>query len=144
MAYSLTYKLRQGSTTTYVEQVDTGQSRLRTRSTIGATVGALTAQATWTHLQGYDLAFPVGYNNPGAGFVQQTHIGSFNTIDLFFRYDFKGEGFDKDLALTLNVNNLFDHDPPLYIGGDTIAGRNGYTNGATLGRLVQVGVSKKF
>lgn len=141
--YTLTSKLRPGSSATYIDQINFDRSRLRSRLTVGADVGKLTASATWSHLQGYDLQFPVGYNNPGAGFVQQTKIGSFNTVDLFFRYDFKGEGFDRDLALTVNVNNVFDQDPPLSI--NTGAGVTpGYANGGTLGRFVQIGVAKKF
>lgn len=140
--YTLTFKLRPGNAA-YIEQVNFDRSRFRSRLTVGAEIGNLTASATWNHLQGYKLQFPVGYNNPGAGFVQQTSVGSFNTVDLFFRYNFKGEGFDKNLALTLNLNNVFDQDPPLSIatGSGVTAG---YANGATLGRLVQVGVSKKF
>ncbi len=70
--------------------------------------------------------------------------GAFNTIDLFLKYDFGGEGLSKDLAITLNVNNVFDQDPPVYRGNQSIAGQNGYINGATLGRFVKLGVSKKF
>lgn len=142
--YVLGYSFRAPGAAAYADQASTGRSRFRSRTTIGADIGNLTASATWTHLQGYTLTQPVGYNNPGAGFVQQTRLGSFNTIDLFFRYDLKGEGFTKDLAFTLNVNNLFDQDPPLYIGSNQVAGRLGYDNGATLGRLFQFGVSKKF
>jgi iron complex outermembrane receptor protein len=98
--YTLTFKLRPGSTPNYIEQVDTDRSRFRSRLSVGGDIGKLTASATWTHLQGYDLSFPVGYNNPGAGFNQQKHVGSFNTFDLFLRYDFKGESFDKDLVVT--------------------------------------------
>lgn len=143
--YVLSFKLRSSGQPTYVEQVNTNNtSRLRTRLTVGADIGNLTASATWTHRQGYDLLAPVGYNNPGLGFLQQSSVGAFNTIDLFFRYDLKGEGLAKDLALTLNVNNLLDQDPPVYIGGNQVAGRLGYDNGATLGRLFQFGISKKF
>lgn len=141
--YTLTFKLRPGSSSNYIEQVNFDRSRLRTRMTVGADIGKLTASATWSHLQGYNLQFPVGYNNPGAGFIQQTKVGSFNTVDLFFRYDFKGEGYDKDLALTLNINNVFDQDPPLSLATG-LGVSPGYTNGGTLGRFVQVGISKKF
>lgn len=142
--YVLSYKLRGSGQPAYEEQSNTSTSRLRTRLTVGADIGNLTASATWTYRQGYDLRAPVGYNNPGAGFVQQSNVGSFNTIDLFFRYDLKGEGLSKDLAFTLNVNNLLDQDPPVYIGSNQVTGQLGYDNGATLGRLVQFGVSKKF
>lgn len=141
--YTLTFKLRAGSQPNYIEQVNFDRSRFRSRLTVGADIGKLTASATWSHLQGYDLQFPVGYDNPGAGFVQQTSVNSFNTVDLFFRYDLKGEGWDKDLALTLNVNNVFDQDPPVYIATG-LGVSPGFTNGNTLGRFVQFGVSKKF
>lgn len=48
----------------------------------------------------------------------------------------------KDLTLSLNVDNLFDQDPPLFRGQSSTF--NGFTNGFTLGRLVRLGVSKRF
>jgi hypothetical protein len=59
------------------------------------------------------------------------------------RYDFKAGGIARDLQLTLNVDNVFDTDPPEF-RGDPIAGQFGYLNSLTLGRLVQFGISKKF
>ena len=69
-------------------------------------------------------------------------MSSFNVVNLFFRYDVKGEDLLKDLSFTLNINNVFDQDPPL-LKGFNFSGQ-GYTNGSTIGRLVQLGVSKKF
>ena len=40
--------------------------------------------------------------------------------------------------LTLNVDNVFDEDPP-YSNTST-----GYANGSTLGRLVSVGLRARF
>lgn len=104
-------------------------SRFNLTAGIGATVGNFTAQATLYHTGGYDLGTALG---------AQTKVGSYNTVDLFFSYDVKGEGLLQDLSFTLNVNNVFDQDPPFFNSG------NGYTNGSTLGRLMQVGVRKKF
>jgi iron complex outermembrane receptor protein len=73
----------------------------------------------------------------------QSHYDAFNTVDLFFKYDFDGEGATKDLALTLGVNNLFDADPPVRFVGGTLP-FVGYNNGSTIGRFIQVGFSKKF
>ncbi|MEJ5975014.1 hypothetical protein WG901_00075 [Novosphingobium sp. PS1R-30] len=52
----------------------------------------------------------------------------------------------KDLAFTVNVDNVFDKAPPLYRGTYSGGGNTsvGFANGFTLGRLVRVGVSKKF
>ena len=75
--------------------------------------------------------------------MPQDRVGDFNTVNLFFKYSVPSESvLLKDLDLTLNINNVFDQDPPLYtsIGSST----PGYANGFTLGRLIQFGLSKKF
>jgi iron complex outermembrane receptor protein len=97
---------------------------------VGAKVRNLTASTSLTHSSGYDL-------DPAIGF--QTHVGSFDTVDLFFQYDLDGTGmWDKDLSFTLNVSNLFDKDPPFFNQDP------GYANGFTLGRLIQIGARKRF
>lgn len=103
-------------------------------ATVGANVGQLRAQATLNHRASYHTgtfttAFP------------QDSIGAFNVVNLFFRYDLQGEDWRKNLSFSLNVDNVFDTDPPEYrLRGNT----NGFTNGSTLGRLVQFGVHKDF
>ena len=77
-----------------------------------------------------------------ANVPNQTRVNAFNVVDLFFAYDVGGEGLFKDLAFTLNVNNLFDTDPPEL--RRTNPGDRGYGNGFTLGRLISFGVSKQF
>jgi outer membrane receptor protein involved in Fe transport len=68
-------------------------------------------------------------------------------VNLFFAYDLSRidswKGLTDKLALSLSINNVFDQDPPHYSGSyNTLY--NGYANGATVGRLAQFGVSKKF
>lgn len=116
-------------------------SRFRSRVILGADIGNLRAQATWSHTQGYNLSAPIA---AAGGFPAQTRLGSYNVFDLFFKYDVPGEGALKDLALTVNVTNLFNQDPPVYRARNITAGLNGYGNGGTVGRLVQLGVSKRF
>jgi iron complex outermembrane recepter protein len=94
------------------------------------------SQLTWNHLRGYKL-------NPVVGYIPQTEVDAYNVFNLFFKYDLNGEGATKDLSFTLNVDNVFDTDPPEY-RGDVVGGVSGFINGSTLGRLVQVGFSKKF
>ena len=113
--------------------VSPGNSALSLLVSLGAQVGNLTGSARLNHSQGYDLFPAVG---------SQTHVNSFNTVDLFFSYDFEGTGVLKDLSLTLNVNNVFDQDPPFYNANNSF--NNGYANGSTLGRLVQFGIRKKI
>ena len=129
------------ATAPLIDQILQGQSRLQMRTTAGANIGNLRAQVTWNHTAGFDFT-PA---NPGVTnfYPTQSHYDAFNTVDLFFKYDFDGEGATKDLALTLGVNNLLDADPPVrYVGGTLPF--VGYNNGSTIGRFVQVGFSKKF
>ena len=116
---------------------DSPFSDIKMRSKIGADVGNLRAEAIWNFNKGYTLARAVGVNN-------QIDIGSYSTFDLFFKYNFDGEGLLGDLAFTLTANNVFDKYPPIYSGGDIVRAQRGFRNGNTVGRLIQVGVSKKF
>ncbi|MHA4838220.1 TonB-dependent receptor [Sphingopyxis sp. MSC1_008] len=111
-----------------IDDLAANTSRLNLSATVGATIGGFSANATWYHTAGYKVQ-----NVPN-----QTRVNAFNVVDLFFAYDVGGEGLFKDLAFTLNVNNVFDQDPPFINSG------TGYTNGSTYGRLVQLGVRKKF
>jgi iron complex outermembrane recepter protein len=62
-------------------------------------------------------------------------------VNLFFKYDVPSQSkLLQNLSFTLNVNNVFDQDPPVYLSTPD----SGYTYGFTLGRLVMIGASKKF
>jgi iron complex outermembrane recepter protein len=134
-----TYVLdRQNARTAGAVYVDETQfSKFRVRSSAGLDIGGFRAQAVWNYNQGYDLDFPTGL-------IGQTKVGSYSTVDLFLKYDFGGEGLGKDLAFTLTANNVFDKYPPSFAGGDIVRPQRGFRNGNTLGRLIQVGFSKKF
>lgn len=114
-------------------------SRFRIRSSITAEVGDLLAQLTWNHTAGFDL-------DPSAGVVAplQTKVGAFDVFNLYFRYDVSGKLGINDLSLSMNIDNVFDTDPPRFIGATSGSGNRGFANGNTLGRLVQVGVEKQF
>jgi outer membrane receptor protein involved in Fe transport len=45
------------------------------------------------------------------------------------------------IQFTVNINNVFDTDPPVL---RTSNGGTGYANGLTVGRYVQFGVRAKF
>jgi iron complex outermembrane receptor protein len=111
------------------------QSRFKMRTTVGAQIGGLFSQLAWNHTRGYFIDPPIGY-------VPQTELANFNVFNLAFRYDFKQEGWLKDLSLSLNVDNVFDTDPPEYRGIKS-GGAPGVQFG-TIGRMAQVGFSKKF
>ncbi|WP_319937500.1 TonB-dependent receptor plug domain-containing protein [Sphingomonas cannabina] len=103
-----------------------GYGRLQFVATLGGKVGDLIGRAALNHRSGFPLL----------GVLPQTRVSSFDTVDLFLGYDL-GKVM-KDTMLTVNVDNVFDEDPP-YLNNAT-----GYTNGSTLGRLVSFGIRTKF
>ncbi|MNL41878.1 TonB dependent receptor [compost metagenome] len=70
--------------------------------------------------------------------VGQTKVDSFTTVNLFGAYDLGLGGVFSDTSVTLNLDNVFDEEPPFY----NAAG--GTANGSTLGRMVSVGIRKTF
>lgn len=48
----------------------------------------------------------------------------------------------RDLSFTVNVNNVFDADPPIL--RRNLPSEGCFTNGFTYGRMVIIGASKKF
>lgn len=136
--YELTRDQQATSTAEFVDQITANASRFKFRTSLGANVGGVRAQATLNHSQGYDLDPAVGFG------ATQTRVRSFNTVDLFFKYDLGGEGMLGGTSLTLNANNVLNQDPPLYLQQSIIPQSDGYINGATIGRYIQVGINKKF
>jgi iron complex outermembrane receptor protein len=131
-------RLRQASPTAAAvdEMIATGISPLNLQVVAGVDIGGFRAQATWNHSAGYNLT-------PLNSLPVQSDVDSFNTVNLFFKYDFAGDSMVlKDLTLTLNVSNVFDQDPPALLRSNP--GDRGYANGSTVGRMVIFGVSKKF
>lgn len=111
--------------------LDANVSRLQLGATLGVTWDKLTASATVNHSEGYDVT--------GAG--TQTRTDSFSPVNLAFVYDFGGETWDRDLTLTLNIDNVFDEEVPFL---NISPGIGAPVNGSTLGRFVNLGVRKRF
>lgn len=133
--------------------VSDATSRLQLQAVLGADIGNFRAQATLNHSRGFDLVRcdetttpvcrPSATGVATASGQPQDRVGDFNTVNLFFKYAVPSESLLlRDLELTLNVNNVFDQDPPVL--KRIAASTPGFANGFTLGRLVQFGVSKKF
>ncbi|MCW1429540.1 TonB-dependent receptor plug domain-containing protein [Novosphingobium sp. JCM 18896] len=137
--YELNREQKASPSLPFTDLLAANASRFRIRTTAGAEIGNLLAQVTWNHSAGYrvDPATP--------SFVPQTKVSAYDVFNLYFRYDVKSENLFKDLSFSLNVDNVFDTDPPEYRGVCTFTpGACGFINGNTLGRLVQFGASKKF
>lgn len=124
--YTLNRKTQAVQGAGFDDNLKNGTGRLTFVAALGAKVGDFTARATLNHRAGY----------PMLGVAPQTRVDSFNTVDLFFAYDLGG--LLKNTMLTVNVDNVFDQDPP-YLNSST-----GYTNGFSLGRLVSFGLRTKF
>jgi iron complex outermembrane receptor protein len=134
--------------------VNNANGRLQLQATLGADIGSFRAQATLNHSSGYGVVrcdattTPVCIASatgvPTASALPQDRVGDFNTVNLFFKYEVPGDSvLLRDLEFTVNVNNVFNQDPPLFRNVASNSA-SGYANGFTLGRLVQFGVSKKF
>ncbi len=107
--------------------------RLQLQLALGMDIRQFRFQATLNHSSGYDVVYTA--TDP------QDHVSSFDTVNLFGKYTIGGDNrFLKDLSFTLNINNVFDRDPPV---DKTITG-NGFTNGFTVGRLIMLGISDKL
>jgi iron complex outermembrane receptor protein len=105
-------------------------SRLQASGTLGATWGHLTGSATMNYSSGFDVT----------GVAPQTHLGSFHPVNLVVSYDFKGDSWRKDLTVSLNIDNVFDEDPPVLNAASAL----GITGVSSLGRFVNVGIHKHF
>ncbi|MEO6716922.1 MAG: TonB-dependent receptor [Novosphingobium sp.] len=133
----LSRKAQVSPSSAIVDELLVENSKLALRVALGAKVGALRAQATVNHSAGYNITPITGIAVP------QSRVGSFTVVNLFFKYDVPGDSMLlKDLSFTLNVDNLFDKDPPVLRRNNN--NENGFANGFTLGRLINIGINKKF
>lgn len=132
----LSRKAQRSPTAATVDELRVDRSKFSLQAIAGVNVDTFRAQVTWNHSGGYNI-------DPTNSVPVQTRVKAFNTVNLFFKYDVPGESMLlKDLSLTLNVNNVFDQDPPVLLRNNP--NEAGYANGFTLGRLIQFGISKKF
>lgn len=120
-----------------VDELLTENSKLSLRASIGANVGGFRAQVTLNHSAGYKITPITTIAEP------QDHVGAYDVVNLFFKYDVPGESkLLKNLSFTLNIDNLFDKDPPVLRRNNN--NEFGFANGFTLGRMINIGVNKKF
>jgi iron complex outermembrane recepter protein len=123
-------------TSAVIDELRRDNPKLFLQSVIGADIAGFRAQATWNHNGGYDII-------PTSGVPVQDRVDAFNTVNLFFKYDVpQDSGLFQNLSFTLNINNVFDQDPPILRRNDQ--NEFGYANGFTLGRMFILGVSKRF
>jgi iron complex outermembrane recepter protein len=103
---------------------------------VGANVGPISGSIDVKYTSGYDVPATATLNSQ----YHQTSVDAFTTFDLFLSADLGQFNVIKNAELTLNVDNVFDTDPPYSNLGSGI----GYTNGGTLGRLITIGIQAKY
>jgi len=105
----------------------------------------LSANVAWSHTGSYrnwsgTTVTPLTRSAAGVptGGGDKVKAGDF--FDLHAAYDFEGDGITQDLQLFVDINNVFDKDPPFYNSN------NGYDtfSGNPIGRLTTIGVRKKW
>jgi iron complex outermembrane receptor protein len=79
-------------TAPFLDQIAANASRFKARASVGVDIDSFRAQVSLSHSQGYDLDPAVGVG------TTQTHVSSFNVVDLFFKYDVPGKGALADLS----------------------------------------------
>ena len=104
---------------------------------------------------GFDSQVNVNYvdSYTNVNVAPETPVDSWTTVDLSLRYDFGAKGYMlSDTVLSLNVNNLFDRDPP-FVGsgfrapsGRGLNNEYGYdpTNANPVGRFITIDMKKRF
>ncbi len=132
----LTRKQQASPTAGVADVLNNENPQLYLRADLGFDIGNFRAQGTLNHTGGYKIL-------PTTSVPVQERVGAFNTVDLFFKYDVGGSSLvTKDLSLTLNISNVFNQNPPVLLRNNP--NETGFANGFTLGRLIQIGLSKKF
>lgn len=126
--YTLNRKSQAVAGGPFADDLENGVGRLSFVATLGGKAGGFVGSASFNYRGGYPILLV----------PQQTRVDAFKTVDLFLGYDLGEHGFVKNAMLTVNIDNLFDQDPPWL---NTSAA---YTNGTTLGRLVTFGIRTKF
>ncbi|WP_093667169.1 TonB-dependent receptor domain-containing protein [Sphingomonas gellani] len=126
--YTLHRKSSPSNNGVYTELLDNGASRFNFLATLGAEVGPITGRAQLAHSGGYPILFD----------ATQSRVKAFDTVDLFFSLNLEKAGLMEGTSLTLNIDNLFDENPPFRNAA------SGYANGSTLGRLFALGLRTKF
>src|SRR5690606_27454813 len=94
-----------------VDQFPFGQAKFKARGSLSLVSGPVTAVATVNYSHKYQQQFlrPSGTSN-----VQDVEtIDAFTSVDFHLGYKLPDWGGMEGTQLTLDVDNLFDKDPPL-------------------------------
>jgi iron complex outermembrane receptor protein len=127
--------------------------QFKNRAQLGWTLSGFSTDLFWNHVGGYrnyssTSVLPITVDaagNPNGG---GDPVKDGNTFDLHVQYEFGGESFARGWQVFVDVQNLFDTNPPFYNGntGGILGGAAGYNGFVSnpLGRLTALGLRVKF
>lgn len=119
-----------------ISQFPFGQAKFKARAALSAKAGPVNGQITVN----YNDKYRAQYLQPsGASSINAVEtIDAFTAVDLHLGVMLPDVGVFSGTELTLDADNILDADPPLTRSG------NGVGVGNVLGRVVTVGIRKKF
>lgn len=113
-----------------VDQLAFDTSDLQLQTYIGLNSGGFSSRLTMNYSAGFDTNTAVG----------QTEVDGYAVFNLFLGYDFpENSGVLDGVSVRLNVDNVFDEDPPFWRRN-----RNPAYAFFTLGRVFKLGLTKRF
>ena len=115
------------------DQMPANTSPYQLTANVGLTSGPFSSKLTYNYVASYSIT----------GVVGQNHISSFQLVNAMISYDLDGtwDAFSGATA-SLNINNLFDTNPPFVNSGNGTVIAPVLEN--TLGRYFQFTLTKKF
>ncbi|ACG78924.1 TonB-dependent receptor [Phenylobacterium zucineum HLK1] len=131
--YILKYDTRLSPTAPVSNSLRLGVPRATVRTTLGATAGPVSVVGFVNYRDGVTntYATPTG--------LSQYEAKSYTTVDLRLNWTLPDAGWTQGTELALQVNDVFDEEPPFFPATDGIGG--GYN---PIGRFVAVNLRKTF
>jgi iron complex outermembrane recepter protein len=131
--YILNYDTQISPGSVVSNNLDLGVARWTARATLAADIGPVTLAGFVNHRDGITS----NYTTPTG--VSAYSAGAYTTVDLRLGWRLPDTAWMQGTTLALQVNDLFDQDPPFFPGSDGIGGAYN-----PIGRFVAVNLRKTF
>jgi iron complex outermembrane receptor protein len=127
--------------------------QFKNRAQLGWSLGGASLDLFWNHVGSYrnwisTSVTPITVDAVGNPTGGGDRVKAANTFDLHAQYEFGGESFASGWQIYVDVQNVFDKDPPFYNGNTNgiLGGAWGYNGFVSnpLGRLTSLGLRVKF
>jgi outer membrane receptor protein involved in Fe transport len=141
LTYLISSTLKAASTTPSISQIDRLglPVALRGRAGVAVSSGPYFSSVTMNYVRGYNDSLPLSTGLPAA------RISSWTTADFQAGYVPKStSGFLHGLRIALNVQNIFDKDPPAVKAGSNPFIGFDPANASALGRFISLQLTKAW